>query len=61
MKIGIIGCGIITQEAHVPALLRLKDSIEVVALCNHSKKKALIVRDLLGNPELPIFTSWETT
>lgn len=60
MKIGIIGCGIITQEAHVPALLRLKDSIEVVALCNHSKKKALIVRDLLGNPELPIFTSWET-
>ena len=60
MKIGIIGCGIITQEAHVPALIRLKDTIEVVALCNHSEKKAVIVRDLLGNPELPIFTGWET-
>ncbi len=60
MKIGIIGCGIITQEAHVPALLRLQESIQVVALCNHSEKKACMVRDLLGDPEIPIFTSWET-
>ncbi|MDC7230670.1 MAG: Gfo/Idh/MocA family oxidoreductase [Sphaerochaetaceae bacterium] len=60
MKLGLIGCGIITQEAHVPALIRLKDTIEVVALCNHSEGKAITVRDLLGNPNLPIFTSWET-
>ena len=59
MKIGIIGCGIITQEAHVPALLRLKDEIEVVALCNHSERKAFVVQELLGNPEIPVFTSWE--
>lgn len=59
MKLGIIGCGIITQEAHVPALLRLKDKIEVIALCNHSEGKALKVRDLLGNKDTPVFTSWE--
>jgi predicted dehydrogenase len=60
MRLGIIGCGIITQEAHVPALLCMKGKIEVVALCNHSRQKAHIVRDLLGNPEIPIFLSWET-
>lgn len=60
MKIGIIGCGIITQDAHIPALLRLTDIIEVIALCNHSERNALLVRELLGNPEIPVFTDWET-
>jgi len=59
MKIGIIGCGIITQEAHLPALLKLKDKIEVAALCNHSLPKAEKTADLLGNPALPLYTDWK--
>ncbi len=59
MKIGIIGCGIITQEAHVPALLRMKDEIEVVAVCNHSEGKALIVKELLGDNNIQVFINWE--
>lgn len=59
MKIGIIGCGIITQDAHIPALMRLKKDIDVIAICNHSEGKAHIVRDLLGNKEIPVYTNWE--
>ncbi len=59
MNIGIIGCGIITQEAHVPALLRLKEKIKVVALCNHSEDKAMRVKKLLALPELPIYKTWQ--
>jgi len=59
MKIGIIGCGIITQEAHLPPLLRLKDKIEVIALCNRSLPKAEKTAQLLGNPDLPLYTDWK--
>ena len=59
MKIGIIGCGIITQEAHVPALVELKDTIEVIALCNHSRPKAEHTAMLLGKPSLPIYSDWK--
>jgi len=59
MKIGIIGCGIITQEAHVPALVELKDIIEVTALCNHSRPKAEQTAMLLGKPSLPIYADWK--
>ncbi|MBF9015890.1 MULTISPECIES: Gfo/Idh/MocA family protein [unclassified Oceanispirochaeta] len=59
MKLAIIGCGIITQEAHVPALLKLKDKIEIKALCNHSLPKAEKTAALLGRPELKIYTDWK--
>ncbi|MDC7245031.1 MAG: Gfo/Idh/MocA family oxidoreductase [Sphaerochaetaceae bacterium] len=59
MNIGIIGCGIITQEAHIPALLRLQDKIKVRALCNHSEEKGKIVRNLLNDESLPIYSNWK--
>ena len=59
MKIGIIGCGIITQEAHLPALLKLKDKIEVISLCNHTLPKAQKTAELLGSPEIPLYTDWK--
>jgi predicted dehydrogenase len=30
IKIAIIGCGIITSEAHLPAIKRLKNKLEVL-------------------------------
>jgi predicted dehydrogenase len=59
LKIGIIGCGIITQIAHLPALLKLKDKIEVISLCNHSEPKAKKTAELLGNSALPIYKNWQ--
>lgn len=59
MKLAIIGCGIITQEAHVPALLKLKDKIEIKALCNHSLTKAEQTAVLLGNSEINIYSDWK--
>ena len=37
IKIAIIGCGIITEEAHLPALLWLSERIEIKAVCNRTK------------------------
>ena len=56
MKLGIIGCGIIMQEVHLPALKKLNDRIKVVALCNRSKPKAEKTAELLGNSALPLYT-----
>ncbi len=60
MKIGIIGCGIITREAHVPAILKMGDKIDVIALCNRSLPKAEKTAELLNDPTLPLYTSWHT-
>jgi predicted dehydrogenase len=37
IKIGIIGCGMVTQVMHLPHLMELKDRYEVVALCDVSE------------------------
>src|SRR2546427_10526546 len=36
IKIGVIGCGLISQMMHLPHLRELTDSYEVVALCDVS-------------------------
>lgn len=58
-KIAIIGCGIITKEAHLPALKRLKDRLEVVALCNRTESKAQDIAGELGLPQSAVWTDWE--
>ena len=59
IRLAIIGCGIITKEAHLPAIKRLSDRLEVVAVCNRSKGKALDVANELGLPDSAIWTDWE--
>jgi predicted dehydrogenase len=48
VKLGIIGCGIATQELHAPALLKLKDKFEVISVCNINEPKAKECADVLG-------------
>lgn len=58
-KIAIIGCGIITEEAHLPALKRLSDRLEIIAVCNRSKSKAeKIAKNLDIKPET-VWTDWQ--
>jgi predicted dehydrogenase len=40
VKLGLIGCGIIAQDHHYPALKRLESRFEIVLLCNRTLKKA---------------------
>ncbi|MFH1195702.1 MAG: Gfo/Idh/MocA family oxidoreductase [bacterium] len=48
IKLGIIGCGIAARRLHFPALLKLKNKIEIVAVCNHTEKKAKSFSKLVG-------------
>ncbi|MDA3812286.1 MAG: Gfo/Idh/MocA family oxidoreductase [Spirochaetaceae bacterium] len=59
IKIAIIGCGIITSEAHLPALKRLKNRLEVLAVCNRSEGKAMAVAKELDLPQSAVWTDWQ--
>lgn len=48
IKIGIIGTGLAAKILHLPALERLKDKFELMAVCNHTEKKAREFSDLVG-------------
>lgn len=58
-KLAVIGCGIITKEAHVPALKRLTDRLEVVAVCNRSASKAEEVARELHLDRSAVWTDWK--
>lgn len=48
IKLGIIGTGLAAKNLHLPALLKLKDKIEIAAVCNHTEKKAMEFSKLAG-------------
>ena len=58
-KIAIIGCGIITKEAHLPAMKRLLDRIEIIGVCNRTESKALDVAGELGLSEKSVWSDWK--
>ncbi|MEA2064127.1 MAG: Gfo/Idh/MocA family oxidoreductase [Gemmatimonadota bacterium] len=58
VRLGIIGCGIIANERHVPALLRLKDRFTVSALCNRTRPKAEAMAEKLGLDSENIWLDW---
>lgn len=59
IKIGIIGCGLITREAHLPAVKRLTDKLDVIAVCNRSEGKAINIANELGIPLHTVWTDWK--
>ena len=59
IKLGIIGCGIITKEAHLPAMKRLTEQMEVIAVCNRSKPKAVEIARELDLATNAVWTDWK--
>lgn len=48
VKLGIIGTGLAAKNLHLPALQKLKNKFEIVAVCNHTEKKAKDFVKLVG-------------
>ncbi len=48
VKLGIIGCGIAARNLHWPALQKLQDKFEIVAVCNHTEPKAREFAEMAG-------------
>jgi len=59
IRLGLIGAGIIASESHAPALERLRDKLEVTAICNRSAAKAEALADRLGIPHKMIWQDWQ--
>lgn len=59
IRLGIIGTGIIVEEAHAPALGRLKDRFQVTALCNRTREKAEKLAVELGVDDKNIWQDWQ--
>ena len=47
LRVGIIGCGVIANEKHIPSLLKIPE-VKIVALCDIDVPKAEQVRDAYG-------------
>jgi len=48
VKLGIIGCGIIANKGHWPALQKLRDKFEITMVCNHTEPKAKSFAAMVG-------------
>ena len=48
LKVGIIGCGTIGGELAAACLSRLRDSLELVGICDQDENKAASLKNLLG-------------
>ena len=59
VKLGIIGCGIITKRKHLPAITRMDEEVSVIAVCNRSIGKAQEVAGMLDLPDTAVWTDWE--
>ena len=49
VKLGIIGCGIATRELHWPAIKKLDNYFEIVAVCNRTESKAKQFSKIVGH------------
>lgn len=58
VKLGIVGCGRIVEDAHAPALVALSDRAEVVALADPSADRRSAVARALGRSAAE-FSDWK--
>jgi len=59
LRVGIIGCGRIVEDAHAPSLVSLSDTVEVVALADPSAERRAAVGAVVGSAPAA-FDDWQT-
>lgn len=52
IKLGIIGTGLAAKNLHLPALKKLHNKYEIVAVCNHTRKKAEDFSNMVGGADI---------
>jgi predicted dehydrogenase len=60
LQIGIIGCGGIAREKHLPALAKLKDICDLVAFCDIKEDRAVAMAEKFGAPKAKVSTDYTT-
>jgi predicted dehydrogenase len=59
LKIGIIGCGGIAFQKHLPSLAKFKDKVSITAFCDIEIEKAEKAAKEYGIPEARIYTEYQ--
>lgn len=59
LQIGIIGCGGIANQKHMPALSKLKDKAEMVAFCDIIEERAVEAARKYGAPDAKVYTDYK--
>lgn len=59
VRIGIIGCGGIANQKHLPALAKLGDLCEIVAFCDSKIERAEKARNQFGKPDAFVTSQYE--
>jgi predicted dehydrogenase len=57
IKLGIIGSGIAANKLHLPALKKLAEEFEIVAVCSRTEEKAKALSEKIGN--IPYYTDYK--
>ncbi|WP_441943351.1 Gfo/Idh/MocA family protein [Paenibacillus sp. 2TAB23] len=57
LRVGIIGCGAIALEKHLPALAKLSDKVELVAFCGRHKETIRKAADEYA-PQAALYTDY---
>jgi predicted dehydrogenase len=58
LKIGIIGCGGIANNKHMPSLTKCNDMCEIVAFCDIIEEKAVNAAKKFGGPDAKVYTDY---
>jgi predicted dehydrogenase len=58
VKIGIIGCGGIANQKHMPSLSKLGDLCEIVAFCDIIEERAVKAAKQYGVPDAKVFVDY---
>jgi predicted dehydrogenase len=59
VKIGIIGCGGIANQKHLPSLKNNSDKCEMVAFCDLIEERALKAAKEYGTPDAKVYTDYQ--
>jgi len=59
LKLGLIGCGRIMQNGHTPALKKLEDKYQVVAVADPSEERTKIIGEAVGIDAGNRYSSYE--
>lgn len=58
IKVGIIGCGGIANQKHLPALSRQKDKVELAAFCDVDINRAKKAAEQYGESDAKVYTDY---
>lgn len=58
LQIGIVGCGGIANNKHMPALAKLSDLCEMVAFCDDQKERAEKAAKEFGTADAKVYTDY---